>query len=602
MKHSGFVLVRRFVGRVAPIFITVLLLSGPALSLKAQPLLGPRIVFSAFHKGQWDIFSISPTGDDLRQLNNSIYEDTDPALSPDGAKLAYASRRDDNWDIYILDLSTGDETRLTDHPHYDGRPAWHPDGESLAFESYRNGDLDIWISDIAPAGDLQNITADSDAGDFDPAWGDQGEKLFFVSWREGNNDLWVYEAESETLTRLTADPASDSQPVWNSKKQALAFTRNTLGDKDLWLSNLSASLKLRTEPAEVTGLGDDAAPYTWLGSVSQPAFSPNGKSIAAIWQGYDGARLVRLDEGNPSPLYLTGKTLLQGSISWHPEAVISGESLDHLGAPDPSPLYAETLTPSASPHGEPYDFVKIPGLWASGDPWLADTVDESYRALRSRVQGEVGYDFLGRVSETLRAIDYFTDASQYSSWHKSGRAVDTLLDLPENRLEIVREDIGGETYWRVLLRCQDQSGRCGRPITANAWNYSSRARTLIAPEQGGIERPNESAYYLDFTTLALMYGWTRISSYDDEDFSWTWHFKAFEYWHYQKSLTGQNGNHTWYQAMLQVYPQFEVDEYFTWPQMRAADEDPYVVALKGVPLPPDAQRWWQKLAANNTIE
>ncbi len=562
-------------------FLALLLLFSTTHTLQAQPARGSRIVFSAFNNGQWDIFSISPGGDDLRQLSNDTFEDTDPALSPDGEKLAYVSRRSDNWDIYVLNLSTGEETRLTDHPHYDGHPAWRPDGESLAFESYRNGDLDIWLLNLAPNSLPRNLTADSTAGDFDPVWDGQGKKLFFASWRAGNNDLWAYDADLGTLAQLTDGAASDSQPVWNTARQSLAFTRNSLGDRDIWQSNLN----------------DAPAPWSWLGSVSSPAFSPDGKSIAVIGWDFDGAQLLRLDEGNPLPLDLTGKTLLQGSLSWHPNAVISGEAVDHLTLPDPSPLYTETLRPSASPQGEPYDLVKIPGLRASGDPWLADTVDDSYRALRSRVRDEVGYDFLGRVSETLRAIDYFTDVSQYSSWHKSGRAVDTLLDLPDGRLEIVRENIGGETYWRILLRCVDQSGRCGRPITANPWDDSHRARAIIAPEQGGIEKQNLSGYYVDFTTLALIYGWERIASYDDEDFSWTWHFKAFEYWHYQKQLKGYTNAHNWYQAMLQVYPKSEVDQYFTWDKMRAADEDPYVVVLKGVPLPPEAQRWWQRLHA-----
>jgi hypothetical protein len=29
--------------------------------------------------------------------------------------------------------------------------------------------------------------------------------------------------------------------------------------------------------------------------------------------------------------------------------------------------------------------------------------------------------------------------------------------------------------------------------------------------------------------------------------------------------------------------------------MRAADEDPYVIVLKGIPLPPEAERWQQAL-------
>jgi hypothetical protein len=156
-----------------------------------------------------------------------------------------------------------------------------------------------------------------------------------------------------------------------------------------------------------------------------------------------------------------------------------------------------------------------------------------------------------------------------------------------------------------MLRCVDQTGNCGRPIVDRPWNYSRRARIEIAPEQGGIEKAPLSGYYLDMTALAREYGWQRISSYDDEDYSWTWHFLAFEYWHYQKRLSANNKTRAnsraanWYQAMQDVYPPETLDRYFTWEKMRAINEDPHLIALKGVPLPLEARPWWALVEHSN---
>jgi TolB protein len=234
----------------------------------------------------------------------------------------------------------------------------------------------------------------------------------------------------------------------------------------------------------------------------------------------------------------------------------------------------------------------------TGTPWLADTVNDSFLAWRFRLRDEVGYDFMGKLSDAARDLAQFSDTTQYASWHKSGRAVDTLFDYHLNgelAHEIVREDYSGNTHWRVFLRCADQSGRCGRPLTATPWDYSARARTRVAPEQGGIEKENLSGYYLDFTALGREYGWERISSYDDNDYSWTWHFLAFEYWHYQKMVAvglGRTGRLTWYQAMQDIYPPDELDKYFTWRQMRSVGDDEHLIAIKGVPLPLEAKAWW----------
>lgn len=546
---------------------------------QAQSAPNARLIFSAFKNGQWDLFSVSAQGDDLRQITNDQYEDSDPAYSPDGRTIAYASRRLNNWDIYLLDLTTLTETQLTHHPHYDGAPAWHPTGHQLAFESYRSGDLEVWSIDLADDKKLVNLTTTAAVADFDPAWDSSGTYLYFTSQRDGNNDIWSLEAETRQVSRVTVTTASESEPFWDASTGKIGFTRNDLGDKDLYL----------VEPT-----GGSGQQISWLSSLTDPIMAEADQTVFGIFRLDNAAQLIRLDAGQPMPKPLTARTHLTTGLGWHRDPIQAGIPVDSLAISDVSRLYTETMSPSASVHGEPYDLVRLNDLTVAS-PWLADTVDESYQALRFRVRDELGYDFLGEMSETWRPINFFSDVSQYSSWHKSGRAFDTRFDLPGGRMQLVRENVGGETYWRIMLWCQDQSGRCGRPITARPWNYSANARVVLGEGQGGVEAPPLSGYYLDFTTLAQIYGWERIASFDDEEFSWTWHFKAFEYWHFQKILEGSDGARNWYQAMLQVYPRYQVESFFTWSQMRNADEDAYLIAIKGVPLPPDAERWWQAL-------
>jgi TolB protein len=542
-----------------------------------------QLAFVVFKDGQWDIFSIAADGSNLRQLTQDTLAEDHPAYSPDGRYVAYSARSAtgqqgaNNWDVYLLDLTSGAQRRLTNHADYDGAPAWHPSGTKLAFESYRNGDLDIWLLDLNDE-TLVNLTAESTADEFHPAWHPDGQRLYFASWRGGNTDIWQIDLATQSLTQLTNDPMADSFPVWNQQQQTLAFRRNILGDYDLFM---------RAEASETI------TQISWLGSVGQVAFGEDGQTMVGIYQGYQGAQVVLMEPGNPVPQALTQPLLLRETLSWHPGPTLAGTAIATLESQF-NPLYTEIVRPSTSTLGEPHDLIRINDL-QTGSPWLADTVDDSYQALRLRLAAEVGYDFLGQVSETWRPADFFSDASQYASWHKSGRAFDTVFDWPDGAMQIVRQNIGGETYWRILLRCVDQSGACGRPSVAKPWNYSARARTVLAPEQGGVEAANLQGYYLDFTELAQQYGWTRIASYDDEEFSWTWHFKAFEYWHYQKTAASSKMHSGWYQAMRDVYPPAEIETYFTWDIMRAIEQDPYEIVIKGVPAPPSAQRWWQQL-------
>lgn len=556
-----------------------------------------RIAFAAYRHGQWDLYSIAPDGSDPRQLTDDAFEETDPAYSPDGTKVAFASRRAQNWDVYVLDLLSGEESRLTDSPHYDGAPAWSPDGKQLAYESYQNGDLDIWLVDAAGNEAPVNLTGDSTAGDFAPAWSPDGRTIAFTSWRQDSKDLYLLDLESQTLTHLTQASTAEESPVWQPAGGKVAFVVDNLGDREIFALDMPASKSvgvLEPLPAE-----SQPMPVTWLGYTDGPAWSPQGNRLAAVFHRWDGEMIAvqTLGAKHQLPQLLTPPITIQGRLSWHPHAMNAGYEVATLLDTGPSLLYQEDLFPNGESTSEPYNLVRMNDV-ETGTPWLADTVNDSFLAWRFRIRDEVGYDFMSKLSDASRDLAQFSDTTQYASWHKSGRAVDTLFDYfldGELAHEIVREDYSGNTYWRVFLRCTDQSGRCGRPLTANPWDYSAQARTEIAPEQGGIEKENLSGYYLDFTALGREYGWERISSYDDQEYGWTWHFLAFEYWHYQKMVAvglGRTGRLTWYQAMQDIYPPDELDKYFTWRQMRSVGDDEHLIAIKGVPLPLEAKAWW----------
>lgn len=572
-----------------PWLIGLFLLTPPA-ALGQTPPTGERIALAGYRQGQWDIYAIAPDGSNLRQLTNDTFEDSDPAYSPDGTKIAFASRRNNNWDVYVIDLLNGQETRLTSSPHYDGAPTWHPNGQLLAYESYQAENLDLWQAPLDGSEPPVNLTSNSPAGDFAPAYHPTQPIIAFSSWREGSKDLYLLEVDSGNLTRLTNSPAAEEWPAWHPQGDTLAFAQNSLGDREIFTLGLAA-LPANDGPIRQ---------ITWLGRTDGPAWNPAGDALAGVFHRWDGEILTLnspTDE-HRLPRQLTPVVTIQGRLSWHGQAVEFGQPLATLADAGESPLYTEQLAVNDNPDEEPYNLIRQNDI-ETGTPWLADTVDDSFRAWRTRMRNEVGYDFLSQLSDASRDVGAYTETSQYASWHKSGRAVDTLFDYYLNDQlmhEIVREDYSGETYWRIYLRCVDQAGNCGRPLTANPWNYSARARTEIAPEQGGVEKPNQSGYYVDMTAMAREYGWDRISSYDDLDYSWTWHFLAFEYWHYQKrleddtrfGLTAAN----WYQAMSHIYPQSTLEQYFTWQIMRSLGEDPHLIALKGVPLPLEQKLWW----------
>ena len=76
-----------------------------------------------------------------------------PALSPDGAQVAYSHQ----GDLWVASVASGLATRLTAHPSYDGHPHWSPDGSRIAFTSNRHGNADIFVV-AALGGSVQRLT------------------------------------------------------------------------------------------------------------------------------------------------------------------------------------------------------------------------------------------------------------------------------------------------------------------------------------------------------------------------------------------------------------------------------------------------------------
>src|SRR3989442_489053 len=112
------------------------------------------IAFAGFD-GHIDIIKSNGTG--RTSLTSASATDSEPAWSPDGAKIAFTRKAA----IYVMNADGASVTRLTPDAASDGGPAWSPDGKYIAF----NRDGGIWVM----AADGANPHWLSVAG-YQPAW------------------------------------------------------------------------------------------------------------------------------------------------------------------------------------------------------------------------------------------------------------------------------------------------------------------------------------------------------------------------------------------------------------------------------------------------
>jgi len=245
-----------------------------AVRTPEQPALSPdgaRIAFvlrTTDRDGDRDtraLWQVPTTGGDPAPLTHATADST-PVWSPDGTQLAFLRAQDGPAQIWLLPAAGGEARGLTTLPLGAGAPAWSPDGERIAFTAPVD-------SAALPGDTAETILARRSA----PA---STDRLGYKADGAGNlgtlvQQLHVLDVASGKVTALTHGRSHASDPFWSPDGTLLAYSTSVEDDADLTLRIpvfVRSSTDPNSEAVRVSAADVQATAVGW---------TPDGRHVVA---------------------------------------------------------------------------------------------------------------------------------------------------------------------------------------------------------------------------------------------------------------------------------------------------------------------------------
>jgi serine/threonine-protein kinase len=158
----------------------------------------------------------------------------DPALSPDGKRLAVSTRELVSH-IWIRELDQGPLSKLTVEGRNNVRPAWTADGRSIAFVSERSANRDLYqrLADGSQPASLRlDVERPVDEVTFsrDGAW-----LVYRTGVYVGEGDLYARRTGTDSSIVLVATPAYETSPALSPDGRWLAYVSNESGRAEVYV-------------------------------------------------------------------------------------------------------------------------------------------------------------------------------------------------------------------------------------------------------------------------------------------------------------------------------------------------------------------------------
>ena len=211
--------------------------------------------------------------------------------SPDSKQIAFTTNISGRMNLWLVPSAGGWPQQLTISEQRQIQPAWSPDGAWIAYASDYDGNEQWDIFLVSPkTGEVVNLSTTKEISEESPTWSPDGKQLAYIAKPKTGSSyeielMDVYSRRVKHLTQNTAKGRTNRDPIFSRDGKLLAYTQTDASDKDASIFLLDLA----------SGKSTNLTPHQGEQTFYAAAIAPNGKTIlisSNAHNGYDNVGLL----------------------------------------------------------------------------------------------------------------------------------------------------------------------------------------------------------------------------------------------------------------------------------------------------------------------
>ncbi len=212
---------------------------------------------------QRDIWLVSPTGRELRQITDIEGSAMSPAWSPDGRYVVFSHMNDSTHGLGVWDRLSNNVNRIRFPGNTVIGPAFMPDNR-VAVGLSTSGYPDIFLLDYSF--ERERALEQSPAINVSPSFDSTGTKMAFTSNRLGGPQIFLKDLTNGVVSRVSMNGSYNTEPSLSPDGTLVAYSRLTDQGHRIFVQDLVTG-----QERQITfGPGSD----------EQPSFAPDSYFIS----------------------------------------------------------------------------------------------------------------------------------------------------------------------------------------------------------------------------------------------------------------------------------------------------------------------------------